>query len=242
MTMGEGAATAGGRAAARGAERVGAVVIGRNEGESLGRCLGSLAGLSPVVYVDSGSTDGSVVLAREQGAVVVELDLALPFTAARARNAGLSRLRELEPGLAYVQFIDGDCELVNGWLEAALAKLRSDPGLAVVCGRRRERRPEASRYNRLCDIEWNTPIGEANACGGDALMRAEALQAVGGFAAGLIAGEEPDLCYRLRRRGHRIWRIDADMTLHDANITSLGQWWRRTLRSGHAYAAGSHAA
>ncbi len=221
-----------------GPERVAAVVIGRNEGEALRRCLESLAGLSPVVYVDSGSTDGSVALARERGAVAVELDLGVPFTAARARNAGLSRLRELEPGVAFVQFIDGDCELAPGWLRPALAKLRSEPGVAVVCGRRRERRPEASPYNRLCEIEWNTPIGEASACGGDALMRADALQAVGGFNAELIAGEEPDLCFRLRRHGHRIWRLDAEMTLHDANITNFWQWFRRTLRSGHAYAEG----
>lgn len=219
-------------------EPMGAVVIGRNEGESLRRCLASLAGVSPLVYVDSGSTDGSVAWARERGAVVVELDLARPFSAARARNAGLSRLRELEPGLAFVQFIDGDCELAPGWLEPALTKLRSDPSVAVVCGRRRERQPEASRYNRLCDIEWNAPVGEATECGGDALMRAGAVQAVGGFNAELIAGEEPDLCLRLRQRGYRIWRIDAEMTLHDANITRLGQWFRRTVRSGHAYAEG----
>ena len=239
MSQADGVAHPVGPASAAGSEQVGAVVIGRNEGEALRRCLGSLVGFSPVVYVDSGSTDGSVAWARDHGAVVVELDLALPFTAARARNAGLARLRELESALTYVQFIDGDCELAPGWREAALAKLRADPSIAVVCGRRRERHPDASPYNRLCDIEWNTPIGEAQECGGDALMRAEALQVVGGFNAAMIAGEEPDLCFRLRQRGHRVWRVDAEMTVHDANITSFKQWFRRTLRSGHAYAEGS---
>jgi len=217
---------------------VGAVVIGRNEGDSLRRCLASLAGLAPVVYVDSGSTDGSVALARAQGAEVVELDLTSPFTAARARNAGLARLRDLEPGLTYVQFVDGDCELAAGWLDAGLAKLRDDARVAVVCGRRRERHPDASVYNRLCDMEWNTPVGEATECGGDALMRADALAAVGGYNGSLIAGEEPELCFRLRQRGHRIWRIGAEMTLHDANITRFAQWFRRTQRSGHAFAEG----
>jgi glycosyltransferase involved in cell wall biosynthesis len=218
---------------------VGAVVIGRNEGERLRRCLASLVGVAaPIIYVDSGSTDGSVALARAQGAVVVELDTALPFTAARARNAGLATLRELEPGVRFVQFIDGDCELVPGWLEQALAKLLADPGVAVVCGRRRERFPDATLYNRLCDMEWNTPVGETAACGGDALVSTQALHEVNGYNVNLIAGEEPDLCLRLRQRGHRIWRLDTDMTLHDANITRFGQWLRRTLRSGHAYAEG----
>ena len=219
--------------------RVGAVVIGRNEGERLRRCLASLASqMSAIVYVDSGSTDGSVTLAAGMGVVVVELNLAHPFTAARARNAGLAKLREIAPEGEFVQFVDGDCELVAGWLAAAVAKLRADPGVAVVSGRRRERHPEATVYNRLCDIEWNTPIGEAHECGGDALMRVQPLTDVGGFNVSLIAGEEPELCLRLRQRGHRVWRLDVDMTLHDANIKHFGQWAVRTLRSGHAYAEG----
>lgn len=221
----------------QGAAQVGGVVIGRNEGERLRRCLDSLKGLcSPIIYVDSGSSDGSVDLAGTLGAVVVELDRTLPFTAARARNVGFAKLREIRPDIELVQFVDGDCEVVPGWLEHSLAKLRADSGVAVVCGRRRERHPDVSVYNRLCDLEWNTPVGEATACGGDALMRAQPLVDVGGFNPSLIAGEEPDLCLRLRQRGHRIWRLDTEMTLHDANITRLGQWVRRTLRSGYACA------
>ena len=216
---------------------IGVVIIGRNEGDRLRRCLASLEGsASKVVYVDSGSSDGSIALAEGLGAHVVALDRDRPFTAARARNAGLARLRELEPTLELVQFVDGDCEVAVGWLDRASAALLGDATLAVVCGRRRERFPDASMYNRLCDIEWNSPIGIATACGGDALMRMGPLSDVGGYNPDLIAGEEPDLCFRLRQRGHRILRIDAEMTLHDANIHHFGQWWRRAMRAGHAYA------
>lgn len=219
--------------------RLGVVIIGRNEGERLRRCLASLAGrASSLIYVDSGSSDGSVALAAEMGAQVVELDRSLPFTAARARNAGFAKLRELEPDLVLVQFVDGDCEVVADWLEKATAQILNDPKLAVVCGRRRERHPGASIYNHLCDIEWNTPVGNADACGGDALMRVGPLSEVGGYNPDLIAGEEPDLCLHLRQRGYRILRLDAEMTLHDANITRFDQWWRRSVRSGHAYAEG----
>jgi GT2 family glycosyltransferase len=191
------------------------------------------------VYVDSGSTDGSPALAQSLGVEVVALDLSTPFTAARARNAGYRRLLELAPELSLVQFVDGDCEVVSGWTEAAAARLDERPELAVVCGRRRERHPEASIYNQLCDIEWNTPIGEATACGGDALMRLSALEAVKGFNPDLIAGEEPELCVRLRAHGYRIERLDVAMTLHDAAMTRFGQWWRRNVRAGHAYAEGA---
>lgn len=218
----------------------GIVVIGRNEGERLKRCLASsLAACPRVVYVDSGSTDGSLALAREMGAEGVELDLARPFTAARARNAGYRRLVEIAPEMDYVQFVDGDCEFIPGWLEAARKFLDRHPEVAVVCGRRRERNPSQSLYNLLCDMEWDTPTGEARACGGDAMFRRLAFDASGGYREDLIAGEEPELCLRLRSAGWRIWRLKKDMTWHDAAMVHFGQWWKRNVRAGHAFAEGA---
>ena len=219
---------------------IGVVVIGRNEGARLERCLASLVGTADkVVYVDSGSTDGSVPMAQGLGVEVAALDMTQPFTAARARNAGFQRLQQLLPAMVYVQFVDGDCEVVAGWLLQAQAFLAEHPAVAVVCGRRRERFPQRSIYNLLCDLEWDTPIGEAQACGGDALMRADAFTAMGGFRPDLIAGEEPELCVRLRAADWKVWRLDAEMTWHDAAITRFGQWWQRTLRGGHAFAEGA---
>lgn len=219
---------------------IGVVVIGRNEGERLGQCLKSICVQSQqVVYVDSGSTDDSVSLAKGLGSEVVELDLSIPFTAARARNQGFNRLLALHPNIDFVQFVDGDCEVVNGWLHQAVDFLITHPEVAVVCGRRRERCPQDSVYNRLCDIEWDTPIGETKACGGDALLRATEFAAVGGYRPNLIAGEEPELCVRLRAAGSKVWRLDADMTLHDAAMTNFRQWWKRAVRGGYAYAQGA---
>jgi GT2 family glycosyltransferase len=222
---------------------VGVVAIGRNEGERLRRCLESVKDrVAAVVYVDSGSADDSVNLARSLGVDVVQLDLSIPFTAARSRNAGVKRLLELKPEVAYVQVVDGDCEVVEGWLDRALMEMRKEGNLnvALVCGRRRERAPDASVYNFLIDMEWNTPIGEAEACGGDALIRIEAFNQVGGYDETLIAGEEPEMCWRMRHASTpwRILRIDAEMTLHDAQLSRFTQWWKRSARSGHAYAEG----
>jgi GT2 family glycosyltransferase len=211
------------------------VVIGRNEGARLLRCLASVRGR--VVYVDSGSTDGSVQAASAAGAEVVQLDLSQPFTAARARNAGIAALHQGTPP-TWVQFVDGDCEVQPGWIATARAFLITHPQAAVACGRRTERFPQASVYNRLCDQEWNTPVGQALACGGDALIRWAALEKVGGYDSRLIAGEEPEMCLRLRAKGWQIWRLDAEMTLHDAAMTRFAQWWTRTRRGGHAAAEG----
>jgi glycosyltransferase involved in cell wall biosynthesis len=215
-------------------------MIGRNEGERIRKCLESLGGIAKqVVYVDSGSTDGSVDMARAMGVEVVGLDMRVAFTAARARNEGFRRLRELAPDLAYVQFVDGDCELADGWLEKAVMFLGEHESVAVVCGRLREHYPERSIYNMLCDIEWDTPVGEAKSCGGNAVMRVGAFESAQGYRADLIAGEEPELCVRLRAAGWLIWRLDEEMALHDAAMTRFGQWWTRSKRAGYSFAEGA---
>lgn len=221
-------------------QQIGVVIIGRNEGERLKRCLRSLVDRTgPIVYVDSGSSDGSVAFARSLGVDVVDLDMDKPFTMARGRNVGFARLIECEPKLRYVQFVDGDCEVVEGWIEKARLVLEDRDDVWVVCGRRRERFPEASVYNRLIDIEWDSPLGEVASCGGDALMRIEAIQKTGGFNETMIGGEEPELCVRIRMAGGKILRINEDMTLHDSAITRFGQWWKRARRAGFAYAHGA---
>jgi glycosyltransferase involved in cell wall biosynthesis len=216
---------------------VGFVAIGRNEGERLKLCLRSLCRESArVVYVDSGSTDGSDEFARSLGVEVVRLDTSGTFTMSRARNAGWKTLLDRWPETELVHFVDGDCELIEGWVNAALEFLTANPQVAAVCGRRRERFPQKSVFNRLCETEWNTPVGEAKSCGGDSLMRRDALEQAGGFNESLIAGEEPELCLRLRKVGWKIWRIDKDMTRHDADILRWSQWWKRSMRGGYGAA------
>jgi GT2 family glycosyltransferase len=220
----------------QGTARIGVVVIGRNEGDRLLACLDSLKDeKARIVYVDSGSTDASVAEAEARGAEVVALDMAIPFTAARARNAGFRRLQELEPALDYVQFVDGDCAVADGWLTAAAEVLDSRTEVVAVSGRRREMHPQHSIYNRLADYEWDTPLGPVKWCGGDVLMRADVLAEVGGYDDQLIACEEPELCFRLRTLGWTVLRIEAPMTHHDADIRRFGQWWSRCRRTGYSY-------
>ncbi|MEP1539404.1 MAG: glycosyltransferase [Paracoccaceae bacterium] len=218
---------------------IGIIVIGRNEGERLIRCLEALTGAGrKVVYVDSGSNDGSLDAAQARGAETVALDMSVPFTAARARNEGVARLKEIADP-TYIQFIDGDCEMDPNWLTTASAFLDTHPDAAVACGRLRERFPDATLYNWLCDQEWNGPTGQVKACGGIAMIRSNAFVTVGGFNAQMIAGEEPELCVRLRAAGWNIWRLPDEMALHDAAMTRFGQWWRRARRGGFTYAEGA---
>jgi GT2 family glycosyltransferase len=217
--------------------KVAIVAIGRNEGERLKLCLrAALRDAPTVVYVDSGSKDGSADFARAAGCRVVELDGSRPFTAARARNEGFASVAEHAPEAKFVQFVDGDCELEEGWIERAASALAGRDDVGVVCGRVREIHPEASVYNRLCDLEWQHPAGEVRTSGGRFMARVRVYQEVGGFRPDVIAAEDDEFSVRVRARGSKILMIDAPMASHDAAITSFGQWWKRNRRAGHGYA------
>ncbi|MBO9407037.1 glycosyltransferase [Shimia sp. R9_1] len=214
-----------------------AIVIGRNEGERLVACLASLVAQDvEIVYVDSGSSDSSVEAARTAGALVIELDDSLPFTAARARQAGFDALAETEDLPEFVQFVDGDCIVAEGWIAAGEAALQADPKLGLVTGWRAELYPERSVYNALCDFEWHRPAGDITVCGGDMLVRSAAFVAAGGFDATVIAGEDEEFCLRVGKAGWALRRLPEEMTRHDAAMLEFSQWWQRAVRGGHAYA------
>ena len=220
--------------------KIGMVVIGRDEGERLKACLRSASEARALVYVDSGSLDGSVEYARQHGVAVVALSTPPAFSAARARNAGLKALLTLAPDIDAVQMIDGDCILAPGWLEIAAQRLRDEPDLAIVFGRTRERYPDRSIYNALCDDEWNVPIGEASGCGGNACIRVSGLENVGGYDEEILAGEDSEMSWRVRQAGGKVWHVSDEMAEHDAEISTFRQWWLRTKRGGHGYAQLAH--
>jgi glycosyltransferase involved in cell wall biosynthesis len=211
------------------------VVIGRNEGQRLARCLESIrqvrgVAVTEVIYVDSDSVDGSPDLARRYGATVITVHPERP-TASIGRNAGWRQAAS-----ELILFLDGDTELHPDFPAAACAEMSRNPTIAAVWGHRREIHPEASLFNRVLDLDWVYAPGLAEFCGGDVLMRRKALLEAGGFDEGLIAGEEPELCRRLRSLAYKILHIDRPMTGHDLQITRWSQYWKRATRAGHAYA------
>lgn len=222
-------------------ENVAVVVIGRNEGERLKRCLASVqAQVSRIVYVDSGSSDGSVAHARGLGMEVVELDTSAPFTAARGRNAGFTALQATGKLPEFVQFIDGDCLLVSDWIAVGTAHLEARKDLGIVTGWRSEIDRNRSVYNAICDFEWHRPAGPIDACGGDMMVRAQAFATLGGFNPQVIAAEDDEFCVRMRKSGLGIERLPLSMTRHDAAMTRFSEWWRRAVRSGHGFAQVGH--
>lgn len=212
------------------------VVIGRNEGQRLARCLESiqairrLTGSIELIYVDSGSTDGSPQLAESFGAKAIVLRTDHP-TAALGRETGWRNASS-----EFVLFLDGDTVLHPDFPVRALDAITSDPMIAAVWGHLREIHPEHSLYNRVLDLDWIFPLGEISLCGGNVLMRRRALEVSGGYDTSLIAGEEPEMCCRIRAHGYRIFHVDIPMVGHDLAMTRFQQYWKRSLRTGHAYA------
>jgi glycosyltransferase involved in cell wall biosynthesis len=215
--------------------RLGAVVIGRNEAQKLPRCLSSVLGsAAPIIFVDSGSEDGSADLARTMGVDVVELDRSTPFSVARARNAGFTRALHLDPNVDFIQFIDADSEVIHPWFTLARNALVEHPDVAIVYGRVCERDPDRSLYARLYQAEFEVQFSEPDVCGGMAMMRVAAVRQVHGFNAAMVGFEDFELSVRLRRVGWRVLRLDADMAVHEAAMNRAAQWCQRQLRSGYA--------
>lgn len=215
--------------------KIGVVIIGINVEKFLGKCIESILNSDypreslQIIYVDGGSQDDSVKIARSfSGIEIAELDHPFP-TPGRGRNAGWAWL-----DTPLVQFLDADTVLDPQWFKRAIPCLKNQ--VAAVCGHRRELQPDKNWFHFIGNKEWNYETGPCRYFGGDVLIKREVLEQTGGFDEDLVAGEDPELSYRIRQRGHVLLRVDAPMTKHDLNMTTVSQYMRRAFRSGHAYA------
>ncbi len=215
--------------------KIGVVIIGVNVEKHIGDCIRSVQlaeypqELLEIVYVDGGSMDQSVQVAKGFNATkVLELKDHHP-TPGRGRNEGWRLL-----SAPFIQFLDADTILDPLWLKKALPYI--DHQTIAVCGSRKERFPAKNIFHILVDMEWRYEMGPCRYFGGDVLIKRDALEKTDGYDESLVAGEDPELSYRIRQHGWQIMRIDTPMTTHDINMLSLKQYMKRAYRSGHAYA------
>lgn len=214
---------------------IGVVIIGLNVEKSLADCIKSIQAanypreLLEILYVDGGSMDNSPQIAKTfDGVNVLKLNDRHP-TPGRGRNRGWQSL-----DTPLIQFMDADTILDPLWLEKALPELKDNT--AAVCGNRREKFPDKNLFHVLTDMEWHYEVGPCRYFGGEVLIKREVLEKTGGFDENLVAGEDPELSYRIRQEGWQILRIDVTMATHDINMTRLRQYLKRAYRSGYAYA------
>ena len=211
------------------------VIIGRNEGARLVKCIESAQNLEypadkmEIIYVDSLSSDGSADRVKKMGIEKVYVLKEEKTCAAMGRNLGLEHAKG-----DLILFLDGDTQISSDFLSAAVPHFDNDE-IAIVYGRRTEIHPE-SLYIRLCGSDWSQRIpGFTETSAGDVLMRSRVIREIGGYKE-IIAGEDPEMSNRVINGGYKILFLDKDMVRHDLGMHSFRQYWRHSVRSGFAYA------
>lgn len=188
-----------------------------------------------IVVADSLSTDRTVEIAARYPVRVVQ------FTRVEDRGCGAGvQLGYQHSCGEYIYLLDGDMELVPGFLAEAYRVMQSDSRLAGVAGLLEDTRVNnAFDRIRVANRAAARP-GELDWLDGGGLYRRTAIDAVGGYAANrnLKAYEEAELGLRLRAAGWKLLRLPLPgvrHTGHDAGtLVLLARHWR----SRRAMAAG----
>lgn len=211
---------------------ISAVIIGLNEEKYLEECIKSVKDLigvyiEKIIYVDSGSSDRSVEIAKKQSVQVIRIRN--PYRSpGYARNIGLEQV-ETE----FVLFLDGDMVIEKYFLSHALPEFETK-SVVCVCGQIKERYPHRNIYHRGLCVDWvEKKVGDAVTPSGGGVFRTSILKSVSGYNPEIPAGEEIELRNRLTDQGFKFIAINRIMATHDLNMNSFIDLLKRAIREGH---------
>jgi glycosyltransferase involved in cell wall biosynthesis len=197
------------------------ILISKNQAWNISRLIESVLHSSAclrsreIILVDSVSTDETVDLARRYPIDIVRLRPSQPLSPSAGRYIGYKRSRG-----EFVLFLDGDMELIPGWLEPALRTMRNKPDAALMLSSRviELLPPNGTTFLPLPEeISFAVPREVPRVSfvvGGAALYRRSVLEEVGTFNPYLKSDEEPELYLRIRHAGYRILQLDAPIVRH----------------------------
>jgi glycosyltransferase involved in cell wall biosynthesis len=214
---------------------VSVVIIGKDEEQNLGACIRSVRAMEypaerlEIIYVDTGSSDRSVEIARGMQVIAVEEKSPFP-SPGLARNRGMREARH-----DIIHFIDGDMTIARDYLKEAV-RLLDTGDIVCVIGDVRERNSEKSFLARVLNYPWSSrEAGFVDAPGGGGTFKKVALQTVGGYNPLILKGQETELGYRIHERGYKIYKIEHLMAVHNYGIARLYDLLSRSYRMGASY-------
>jgi len=223
--------------------KVSIIIPTKNNADILEKCLESIRNLDypkdeiEVIVVDGHSTDGTVEIARKYGCRVVYEEAG---TIGGARNVGV----EHSSG-DYIVFTDADCVVDREWLKSLVREFE-DERVASVGGPNITPEDDAefakcvgvvlkllsipgARYafssDRVLEIYHNPTCNSA--------YRRSVFQKVGGFNPKLVACDDEELDYRIRKKGYRILFTPHARVYHYRRPT-----WKRFAKMAWNYGVG----
>jgi glycosyltransferase involved in cell wall biosynthesis len=187
-----------------------------------------------VILADSCSSDRTVEIARGYPVRIVQLAHPEERCCGVGPQLGYQHARG-----EFIYLVDGDMQLLDGFLPLALAFLRAHPTIAGVGGRVLEMNLDNPEYQSRRDLWAQGQPGPANRLDGGGVYRRQAIEDVGYFSnRNLHSYEEFDLAVRLRSLGWELWRMPVDAVSHYGHETpALQLLWKR-WRNGYLWGLG----
>lgn len=204
--------------------------------ESTVAALGEIENPSEIILADSVSSDGTVEIARHYPVTIVQFERVEDRGCGAAVQLGYQHSKG-----DFVMLLDGDMEMLPGFLPVALARLDADRTLAGVAGLIEDVaiRNTFDRQ-RVMSGASNAATRDARLLNGGGLYRRRAISDAGGYAAdrNLKAWEEAELGMRLRAKGWALERIDFPAIRHTGHAAGSAELLASRWRSRRAMANG----
>lgn len=170
------------------------------------RCVGG-----EVILADSCSTDKTVELAMPYPIRIVQLVHASERCCGVGPQLGYQHSRG-----EFIYLLDGDMEMLEGFLEVALDFMHRHPDIAGVGGQLLELNTESLEYiARSAQPRAHMKTGFVDRLDGGGLYRRSAIEAAGYFSdRNLHSYEEFELAVRLRSLDWKLWRLPIEVVHH----------------------------
>ena len=202
------------------------IVIGRNEGWKLTKCLESIYKAisvnnlqAEVIYVDSQSKDDSITRAKKFDKIRIFQLLEKKVNAAKARNVGAK-----EATGKYLFFLDGDMELFPEFLTHAFST--KETLVHPLVGGRLEHHYYNEKWallDKKIFLTHKNPVFKPIA-GGTFIIEKTLWDSVDGMDNRFVVSEDPELGLRLAEKGVLLKSIPHFLGIHHTQIpTNKGQ-------------------